>query len=300
MNRINSQERNLQSAKSNRNKGKQLNIIDFIMKQNFQDKDPSTIAFSEELNEQKSCEMCLKLQEQLSKQVNSEQFQQVVEKLWQKMRKIDDDNQKLLVKIVNVEKSLIDQQGLLDELNDQQYSKQQSQQDQTQIIQQVTLDKGQLEKLEKKIQKDSLAGIKNIEDNLYKTLNKDIQQKFIIMQEKLESIGQQFRGVNEQIELFNHKLGITREECEERINQMALIVNENNQIQRVNNNGVAEMQQHYSDLDADMMRMFSHIKALLQNDYKITEMDQDLKDLKSQLIQLRNAVNEIGDFVSKI
>ncbi|CAD8049442.1 unnamed protein product [Paramecium sonneborni] len=244
MSRKNSQERVLQSANSCKNQGRSLNIIDFIMKQNFQEKGPQTKAFSEEMNVQKSCDMCLQLQEELSKFVNAERFQQIIEKVWQKMKKIDDDNQKLFFKIENLEKALIDQQGFLDELNDQQYNKQQQQQDQSQIIQQVTLDKGQLEKLEKKIQKDNLGGLKSIEDNLYKTLNKDIQQKFMVMQEKLEAIGQQFNGVNEQIELFNHKLGITREECEERINQMALIVNENNQLQRANNHGVAEMQQH--------------------------------------------------------
>ncbi|CAD8134094.1 unnamed protein product [Paramecium pentaurelia] len=296
MSRKNSQERVFQSANSCRNQGKQLNIIDFIMKQNFQEKGPSTIAFSEEINKQKSCDMCIQLQEELIKFVNTERFQQVIEKLWQKMKKIEDDNQKLLLKIQNLEKALLDQQGFLDELNNQQYK----QQDQSQIIQQVSLDKGQLEKLEKKISKDNLAGIKSIEDNLFKSLNKEIQQKFMVMQEKLEDINQQFGGINEQIELFNHKNGVTREECEERINQIAIIVNENNQLLRSNNNGVAEMQQHYSELDVDMMRLFQHIKALLQNDYKITEMEQNITNLNSQLIQLRNAVNEIGDFVSKI
>ncbi|CAD8046524.1 unnamed protein product [Paramecium primaurelia] len=296
MSRQNSQERFLKSANSCRNQGRQLNIIDFIMKQNFQDQGPQTIEFQEEMNVQKSCEMCLQLQEELKKFVNVDKFQQVIEKMWQKIKKIEEDNQKVLLKIENLEKVLIDQQGFLDELNDQQYKSQQ-QQDQSSILQQVTLDKGQLEKLEKKIQKDNLAGIKSIEDNLYKILNKEIQQKFMVMQEKLEEISQQFGGVNEQIELFNHKHGVTKEECEERINQIALIVNENNQFLRSNNHGVAEMQQHYSDLDADMMRIFQHIKALLQNDYKITEMEQNITNLKSQLVQLRNAVNEIAQLL---
>ncbi|CAK62117.1 unnamed protein product (macronuclear) [Paramecium tetraurelia] len=299
MSRQNSQDKYLKSANSCRNQGRQLNIIDFIMKQNFQDKGPSTIEFQEEMNTQKTCQTCLQVQEELKKFVNAERFQQVIEKMWQKIRKMEEDNQKVLLKMENLEKAVIDQQGFLDELNDQQYKSQQ-QQDYSQIIQQVTLDKGQLEKLEKKISKDNLAGIKSIEDNLYKILNKEIQSKFMVMQEKLEEISQQFGGVNEQIELFNHKHGVTREECEERINQIAAIVNENNQLQRTNNNGVAEMQQHYSDLDADMMRIFQHIKALLENDYKISEMEQNINNLKSQLVQLRNAVNEIGDFVSKI
>ncbi|CAD8133853.1 unnamed protein product [Paramecium octaurelia] len=297
MSRKNSQERAFQSANSCRNKGKQLNIIDFIMKQNFQDQGPQTMEFQEELNNQKSCDMCLQLQDELSKFVKIERFQQVIDKLWQKMSKMEMDNQRVLLKIENLEKALLDQQGFLDELNEQQQYKQQ---DQSQIIQQVSLDKGQLEKLEKRISKENLAGIKNIEDNLYKSLNKEVQSKFMVMQEKMEEINQQFGGVNEQIELFNHKHGVTREECEERINQIAAIVNENNQLLRANNNSVGEMQQHYSELDVDVMRIFQHIKTLLQNDYKITEMEQNITDLNSQLISLRNAVNEIGDFVSKI
>ncbi|CAK70981.1 unnamed protein product (macronuclear) [Paramecium tetraurelia] len=305
MSRKNSYERAFQSANSCRNQGRQLNIIDFIMKQNFQEKGPSTMEFQEETNNQKSCDLCLQLQDELSKFVKIDRFQQVIDKLWQKMTKMDMDNQRVLLKIENLEKALLDQKGYLDELYDQQQYKQQ---DQSQIIQQVTLDKGQLEKLEKRISKENLAGIKNIEDNLYKSLNKEVQSKFMVMQEKMEEINQQFGGVNEQIELFNHKHGVTREECEERINQIAAIVNENNQLLRANNNSVGEMQQHviilyftqYSELDVDVMRIFQHIKTLLQNDYKITEMEQNITDLNSQLIQLRNAVNEIGDFVSKI
>lgn len=59
MSRKNSLEKIPQSAQTSRNQCKGLNIIDFITKQNFQDKAPSTILFSDELNKLKSCELCL-------------------------------------------------------------------------------------------------------------------------------------------------------------------------------------------------------------------------------------------------
>lgn len=36
--------------------------------------------------------MCLQLQDDLSKFVNAERFQQVIEKLWNKLKKIEEEN----------------------------------------------------------------------------------------------------------------------------------------------------------------------------------------------------------------
>lgn len=36
-------------------------------------------------------------------------------------------------------------------------------------------------------------------------------------------------------------------------------------------------------MDADLMKIFQHIKTLLQTDYKVAEMEQSINNLKSQL-----------------
>ena len=87
------------------------------MRQNFQDKAPSTIAFSEEQQKVKACEMCLTLQEEMTKLVDADRFAQVIEKIWNKVKRLEDENQKALIKIGNLERALVQQQGILEEMS---------------------------------------------------------------------------------------------------------------------------------------------------------------------------------------
>ncbi|CAD8043491.1 unnamed protein product [Paramecium primaurelia] len=291
MSRRNSLEKIPQSA---RNQGRGLNIIDFITKQNLQDKAPSTILLSDELNKLKSCDMCLQLQNELDQHVKSDRFQQVIEKLWQKFRKIEDENQKVLIKIGNIERQLNEQQELLQTLNNQFISNHGLEKPQLQCNY-TTLDQEQLERLEKKISKDAQKGIKNIEDNLIKNQNKEIQAKFNLIQDYQLETNLKFTSIFQQMDLLNNKSDII-----EKINTIEATLNENNKLLNSNKLSILDMQIQYSEIDSDLIKIFQHIKTLLQTNYKVDLMEQSINNLKFQLTQIRNSVNEIGDLISKI
>ncbi|CAD8136414.1 unnamed protein product [Paramecium pentaurelia] len=291
MSRRNSLEKIPQSA---RNQGRGLNIIDFITKQNLQDKAPSTILLSDELNKIKSCDMCLQLQNELDQHVKSDRFQQVIEKLWQKFRKIEDENQKVLIKIGNIERQLNEQQELLQRFNNQFISNHGLEKPQLQCNY-TTLDQEQLERLEKKISKDAQKGIKNIEDNLIKNQNKEIQAKFNLIQDYQLETNLKFTSIFQQMDLLNNKSDII-----EKINTIEATLNENNKLLNSNKLSILDMQIQYSEIDSDLIKIFQHIKTLLQTNYKVDLMEQSINNLKFQLTQIRNSVNEIGDLISKI
>ncbi|CAK55987.1 unnamed protein product (macronuclear) [Paramecium tetraurelia] len=294
MSRRNSLEKIPQSAHSARNQGRGLNIIDFLTKQNFQDKAPSTILFSDEVNKLKSCDMCLQLQNELDQHVKSDRFQQVIEKLWQKFRKIEDENQKVLIKVGNLERSLIEQQELLQAFNSQFISKYGLEKPQQQYNY-ATLDQEQLDRLERKISKDAQKGIKNIEDNLFKNLNKEIQAKFNLIQDYQLETNLKFTSIFSQIDLLNNK-----SEIADKINTIEATLSENNKLLNSNKLDLLEMQKQYSDVDSDLIKVFQHIKTLLQTNYKIDLMEQSLNNLKLQFTQIRDSLNEVEDLVSKI
>ncbi|CAD8048263.1 unnamed protein product [Paramecium sonneborni] len=298
MSRKNSPEKIPLSTHSARNQGKGLNIIDLITKKNFQEQAPSTILFSDEIKKLKSCDMCLQLQNELDNHVKQDRFQLVIEKLWKKFRKIEDENQKLLIKIGNLERSLIEQQELFQAFNNQYINK--FGLDQPQVsYKYITLEQEQLERLEKKVSKDAQKGIKNIEDNLIKNLNKEIQAKFNFIQEYQLETNLKLTNVFQQMDLLHNKLEILIPDLIEKNNNIEATLKENNKIINSHNINILDIQKQYSDIDSDLIKIFQHIKTLLQTNYKVDQMEQSINNLKFQLSQLTDTVNDIEDIISK-
>ncbi|CAD8052420.1 unnamed protein product [Paramecium sonneborni] len=298
MSRKNSLEKISQLAHSARNQGKGLNIIDFIKKQNFQDGAPSTILFSDELNKLKSCEMCLKLQNELDNHVKLDRFQQVIEKLCKKLRIIEDENQKVLIKIQNLERALNEQLELFQAFNKQETNKFGSNQPQSQH-RYSTLDQEQLHRLEKKVSKDAQKGIKSSEENLIKNFNKEIQAKLNFVQEYQLETNLKFTNIFQQIDMLNNKLETPKQNVVEKTNYIESTLKENNKILNIHKINILEMQNQYSDIDSDMIKIFQHIKTLLQTNYKVDKMEKSLNNLQYQLTLITDTLNDIGDIISK-
>lgn len=53
-------------------------------------------------------------------------------------------------------------------------------------------------------------------------------------------------------------------------------------------------------MEDDILKIFQHIKSLLNIDYKVSENESSMISLKSQVNQMRNAVNDLSDYVSKL
>lgn len=62
--------------------------------------------------------------------------------------------------------------------------------------------------------------MKAIEENVSKLVGKEVQNKYIILNEKLEEMDNRFVHFEEQIQILSHKCALTREECTDRINSI--------------------------------------------------------------------------------